>query len=92
MRFATLKETWARLCERDASGLDFPSKQSNYVRHLHASESYWQVFVIEVVVKLLVLGPRVYFTGAGYRWNIGWPKLLEAKYRESFCGDQVISY
>ncbi|CAE7451979.1 Cacna1d [Symbiodinium natans] len=29
------------------------------------------VFVIEVVVKLVVLSPRVYFTGTDYAWNIG---------------------
>lgn len=29
------------------------------------------VFVIEVVVKLLLLSPRVYFTGTNYAWNIG---------------------
>lgn len=29
------------------------------------------VFVIEVVVKLVLLSPRVYFTGTNYAWNIG---------------------
>eukprot|EP00439_Symbiodinium_sp_Y106_P043509 s5629_g5.t1 len=29
------------------------------------------VFVIEVVVKLAVLSPWVYFTGTDYAWNIG---------------------
>eukprot|EP00434_Breviolum_minutum_P035867 symbB.v1.2.031765.t1/scaffold3723.1/size51423/2 len=29
------------------------------------------VFVMEVVVKLLLLSPRVYFTGTNYAWNIG---------------------
>ena len=32
-----------------------------------------EVFVIEVVVKLLLLSPRVYFTGTNYAWNIGAP-------------------
>ena len=30
-----------------------------------------KVFVMEVVVKLLLLSPRVYFTGTNYAWNIG---------------------
>jgi len=29
------------------------------------------VFVVEVIVKLVVLTPRVYFTGTNYGWNIG---------------------
>ena len=29
------------------------------------------VFVVEVVVKLLILSPKVYFTGTNAWWNIG---------------------
>ena len=37
-----------------------------------------KVFVMEVVVKLLLLSPRVYFTGTNYAWNIGatWAGIL----------------
>jgi len=29
------------------------------------------VFVMEVTVKLIVLSPRIYFTGTNYAWNLG---------------------
>ena len=42
-------------------------------RHWCALCTWSEVFVIEVVVKLLLLSPRVYFTGTNYAWNIGAP-------------------
>jgi hypothetical protein len=51
-------------------------RQSIFTIALVVHVVHVEVFVIEVVVKLLLLSPRVYFTGTNYAWNIGAPKLV----------------